>query len=66
MTKKLKPNGYVAICQCGCTVGAIDLERTDRKDSGRILGRWISDGCELKPQFGMWTAEITSCQCEGN
>ncbi|MFG5072154.1 hypothetical protein [Vibrio cholerae] len=64
---KYKPNGYVAVCQCGVTVGAIDLNRTDRKESGRILGRWIADGCELKPQFaGTWQANISSCQCEDN
>ena len=38
MGRKLKPNGYIAICQCGKTVGAIDLNRTDRKDSGKVLG----------------------------
>lgn len=65
MTRKLKPNGYIAICQCGKTVGAIDLKRTDRQDSGKILGQWIADGCELKPQFaGTWEATVSSCICD--
>ncbi|ENM3868768.1 hypothetical protein WKN18_003305 [Vibrio cholerae] len=65
MGGKLKPNGYIAICQCGKTVGAIDLNRTERKDSGKVLGQWISDGCVLKPQFAStWQVDVSSCSCD--
>ncbi|EOD9553496.1 hypothetical protein ACJ7RV_002620 [Vibrio parahaemolyticus] len=64
MAVRLKPNGYIAICQCGKTVGAIDLNLTERKEAGKILGKWIADGCELKPRFAAtWRADISPCKC---
>lgn len=61
---KTKPTGWVATCQCGVDVGAIDAERTERTDAGKILGRWIADGCTITPQFaGSWSAKIESCRC---
>jgi hypothetical protein len=62
---KLKPKGFIAICQCGLTVGAMDYERTDRKDAGKILGSWIADGCIIQPQFtGTWSVTVSHCECE--
>ena len=64
---KKKPTGFVAICQCGETVGAMDYERTDSKDAGRLLGKWIADGCTIEPRFsGTWSANITSCKCKAD
>ena len=62
---KKKPNGFVAICQCGNVVGAMDYERTDRKDAGKILGTWIADGCTIEPRFdGSWSTKIKTCKCD--
>lgn len=60
-----KPNGFVAKCQCGVFIGAMDLNRTDRKDAGRILGEWLFKGCTVEPRFaGTWTAAIEPCKCK--
>jgi len=61
---KRKPTGFVATCQCGVVVGAIDTIRADRKDAGQILGKWLADGCTVAPRFdGTWSAEVKVCQC---
>lgn len=62
-----KPTGYVATCQHGIVIGAIDLERTDRKEGGKILGAWIGKGCTLEPRFtGSWSVSVKSCEvCRG-
>jgi hypothetical protein len=61
---KLKPSGFVAVCQCGVTVGAMDYERTDRREAGKILGEWLLDGCTVSPRFsGTWSETIKPCQC---
>lgn len=64
MTKKKKPRGYFAVCQCGVNVGAIDLIRTERKDAGKILGQWVHDGCVLQPMFSDHSVYIEPCKCE--
>ena len=62
---KRRPTGFIAVCQCSQTVGALDARRTDNKEAGRLLGRWLADGCAVIPQFdGTWVAEIRPCQCE--
>lgn len=62
---KKKPTGFIAICQCGETIGALDYINIDRKDAGRILGQWLADGCTVKPYFdNQWCIKITSCKCE--
>lgn len=64
MSVKRKPTGFVAVCQCGVTVGAMDAKRTDHKEAGRLLGRWLSAGCTVIPQFeGTWSAHIEACKC---
>ena len=62
---KKKPTGFVAICQCGKCVGAMDFERTDRKEAGQILSGWLADGCTVEPRFtGSWAAKVDACACE--
>lgn len=62
---KQKPKGFIAICQCGKNVGVMDYERTDRKEAGVLLGRWIHEGYTVKPFFaGTTSVQISSCQCE--
>jgi hypothetical protein len=62
---KKKPTGFVATCQCGAIVGAMDYERTDRKDAGQMLGKWLHDGCTVEPRFaGSWSATVEACRCE--
>lgn len=61
---KKRPIGFVAICQCGNTLGAMDYERTDRKDAGELLGKWLFEGCTVEPRFAGWESEaIKACQC---
>lgn len=63
--RKRNPNGFVALCQCGVCVGALDARRTDRKDMGKILGEWLSEGCTVEPRFdGTWSVQIESCRCD--
>jgi len=64
---KRKPIAFVAICQCGVTVGAMDFERTDRKEAGQILALWLMDGCTIEPRFDipwLWIATIEPCKCD--
>ncbi len=59
-----KPSGFIAKCQCGSITGALDADRTDRKDAGKILGEWLQRGCTIEPRFGgTWTETITQCKC---
>jgi hypothetical protein len=61
---KKKPTGFIAICQCGNTIGAIDFERSSMTDTGKILGKWIIDGCTIQPLFeSNWTEVIRQCDC---
>jgi hypothetical protein len=62
--EKKKPTGFVAICQCGVAVGALDLVMSDRRDVARLLGAWLMDGCVVHPQFGGgWAAYLEPCKC---
>lgn len=64
MAERKRPTGYVARCQCGEVVGAIDLERSDRKEAGQVLGRWVAEGLTLEPRFtGTWTCDVRACGC---
>lgn len=61
---KKKPTGFVATCQCGKVIGAMDFDRTERKDAGRILSRWLTDGCTIEPRFtGTWSVTVEQCSC---
>jgi hypothetical protein len=64
---KLQPKGFIAICQCGLIVGAMDYQNTERKEAGKILGQWIADGCTIQPKFeGCWQVTVTSCKCDNS
>lgn len=61
---KRRPTGFVAKCQCGVSVGALDINRTERRDAGKILGQWLFDGCTVEPRFaGTWSEQISGCRC---
>lgn len=62
---KKKPTGFVAKCQCGEYVGALDYERTDRQEAGRIMGKWLHDGGTVIPQFetSYWSVMVKPCRC---
>lgn len=65
MPEKRKPNGFVATCQCGRVVGAMDYTRTDRAEAGKLLGGWLADGCTVAPQFnGSWRVTVEPCDCD--
>ncbi len=60
-----KPTGFVATCRCGQVVGAMDYDRTDRREAGKILGEWLAQGCTVAPRFdGTWSVDVTACKCE--
>lgn len=65
MSKKKKPTGFIAECQCGLIIGALDYERTDRKEAGQIMGKWLHDGCKVIPKFdSAWQATCNACRCD--
>ena len=60
-----KLTGLVARCACGVFDGAMDLERTDRKEAGEILYKWFASGRAVEPRFGQWEEHLESCKCAG-
>lgn len=63
---KRKPTGFVAVCQCGVIVGALDYGRTDRRDAGKVMGQWLADGCTVSPRFeSSWSEKLSACKCGG-
>lgn len=66
MIKKRKPTGFVAECQCGLIVGALDYNRINRQEAGRIIGKWLDSGCKVIPQFdASWQVTCNECRCGG-
>jgi len=64
MMEKLNVYGFTATCRCGQIIGALDYVRTDKKESGKLLGEWLHSGCTVTPQFtSMWSATIGTCKC---
>lgn len=62
---KRKPTAFVATCQCGLVVGAMDAVRTSRADAGKMLGKWLSSGCTVTPRFeGTLSIGVQPCQCD--
>lgn len=60
-----KPTGFVATCQCGNRIGALDYKRTSRSESGKILGRWLASGCVIEPRFeNSWQETVSTCECD--
>lgn len=61
---KKKPIGFVARCPCGEIVSATHYDETDRREAGRILGQWLSEGRTVEPRFeGSWSAVLGTCCC---
>lgn len=59
-----KPTGFLATCQCGVVIGAMDYQRTERRDAGKLLGEWLAHGCTVSPQFsGTWSVNVAACRC---
>jgi len=59
------PIGFVATCQCNVKVGAMDFERTDKKDAGKIISKWLLAGCTIEPRFTHnWSEVISNCKCK--
>jgi len=43
----------------------MDYTRMDRKDAGKVLGKWLANGCKVEPRFdSQWTEHISVCECE--
>lgn len=62
---KKKPTGFIAVCQCGEKIGALDYKRTDQKKAGQIIGAWLADGCIVVPKFeSSWSEKISACKCQ--
>lgn len=62
-----RPTGYIATCQCGSIVGALDLQRCDEETVAHMLGKWVAQGRALSPMFEPhWTAAITGCTCRSD
>lgn len=59
-----RPTGFVARCRCGNYTGALDLHRSERSETSRILGSWLFDGKTVEPRFGgTWSQSLMPCQC---
>jgi len=58
-----KPSGFVAKCQCGSFVAALDADRTERQEMARLLGQWLMRGDTVEPRFGSWRETIMPCVC---
>lgn len=59
-----RPSGFVARCRCGVLTGALDYTRTERREAGKILSRWLTDGQTVEPRFGgRWSADLEPCRC---
>lgn len=59
-----KPSGFIARCQCGEIVGALDAERMNRADVGKMLGDWLMRGETVEPRFGgTWREHVSECKC---
>ncbi len=63
MARKTNPIGYVARCQCGAILGAMDYTRTPRDEAGKMLGSWLHEGLTIEPRWGTWSATIAPCTC---
>lgn len=62
--KKNKPSGFIAICpDCKVIIGALDRERMNYKDVGKMLGDWLMDGYIIEPRYNSWQETIQSCRC---
>lgn len=59
------PTGFVAKCQCGATVAALDALRTPHSAKVTYLLSWLADGWTVEPRFsGTWSAQVEPCRCD--
>lgn len=59
-----KPSGFIARCRCGQVTGALDAERMNRVDMGKMLSDWLMRGCTVEPRFGgTWSETLGGCRC---
>lgn len=62
---KLTPKGFVCICQCGVCTESLDLSKMELKDAGKIMSRWLIEGCTIFPFFtGNWPKKPGKCRCD--
>ena len=62
--KEQKPTGFLAQCECGACLGAVDFTLTEPETSLRILSSWLEKGARIIPQFGDgWPVYINPCLC---
>ncbi len=65
--ERKRPIGFVAKCQCGVIVGAMDYSRTSSREAGETLGRWLHSGCTVEPRFaGTWSVDVGAYRCGHN
>ncbi len=61
---KKTPQGFTAVCQCGKTIGALDMPRTESREASKILGTWLHGGCSVIPFFSeTFSVQIEVCTC---
>ena len=58
------PEAWIAICQCGQTIGAVDRLRSPVYEVSATLSRWLHRGCTIEPRWGSFRASIKPCTCE--
>jgi hypothetical protein len=64
MSKK-QPTGFVATCQCGAVVGAMNYASTNGEEAGHMIAAWLMGGCTVEPRFGdNWSCLMESCRCK--
>lgn len=62
--RKYKPTGYVARCQCGSSIGALDFTRSPSQQTGELISQWFHKGCTIWPRFeSSWSEAIEPCKC---
>ena len=58
------PEAWIAICQCGQTIGAVDRLRSATPEVSDALTSWLHRGCVIEPRWGSFRAIISPCTCE--
>jgi hypothetical protein len=58
------PEAWVATCQCGQTIGAVDRLRSPASEVSAALTGWLHRGCTIEPRWGSFSASISPCTCE--
>lgn len=61
-----RPTGWVARCQCGELIGALDRDRSEQPEISRCISGWLAAGCAIEPRFGSnWSVDLVKCGCKG-